>query len=329
MQLPESAEFASLVCRMRTAPDEKAASFLADLAAKGQVSPAEASQMLAKHNAKQAYETSMAMLDALLVDMKNGTVGPPKNPAPVAAAGKEKGKAPAKAPPAAPPAAAAGATAAGKQDKKKEGGAPSAGGSSGPEGKQGVKKEKVKKAAPPKEEGDGGERPVDVSWADIRVGKILDAAPHPDSDKLYVEPLDRGEASPRQVLSGLAQHMPLDQVKGAMVVCICNLRARKIAGTESQAMVLCASDAEKSKLCFVTPPPGSVPGEVVKWEGYPGEPEPNPKKIEKKKAWEAIQPLFATTADGTCVYKGEKAGAAAFMLPKGKCTSTVPNGVIS
>ena len=123
MQLPESAEFASLVCRMRTAPDEKAASFLADLAAKGQVSPAEASQMLAKHNAKQAYETSMAMLDALLVDMKNGTVGPPKNPAPVAAAGKEKGKAPAKAPPAAPPAAAAGATAAGKQDKKKEGGA--------------------------------------------------------------------------------------------------------------------------------------------------------------------------------------------------------------
>ena len=325
MQLPDSAEFASLVCRMRTAPDAKAASFLADLAAKGKVSPAEAEQILAQHSGKQAYETSMAMLDALLVDMKNGTVGPPKSPTPVA--GKEKGKAPAKA---APPAAAAGAAgAAAKQDKKKDGSAPSAAASSGPEGKQGVKKEKVKKAAPPKEEGDGGERPVDVSWADIRVGKILDAAPHPDSDKLYVETIDLGEPSPRQVLSGLAQHMPLDQVKGAMVVCICNLRARKIAGTESQAMVLCASDADKSKLCFVTPPPGSVPGEVVKWEGYPGEPEPNPKKIEKKKAWEAIQPLFATTSDGTCVYKGEKAGDAPFMLPKGKCTSTVPNGIIS
>lgn len=280
-----------------------------------------------------AYESSMSMLDALLVDMKNGTVGPPNSPAPgkaPAGAGKENAKVSTKAPPAtvaAPkPAAAA---AGGKEDKKKEDGAPSAAGSSGSEAKQGVKKEKVKKAAPPKEEGDGGERAVDVSWADIRVGKILDAAPHPDSDKLYVETIDLGEASPRQVLSGLAQHMPLEHVKGAMVVCICNLRARKIAGTESQAMVLCASDADKSKLCFVTPPPGSVPGEVVKWDGYPGEPEPNPKKIEKKKAWEAIQPLFGTTSDGTCVYKGEKSGDAPFMLPKGKCTATVPNGIIS
>ena len=46
----------------------------------------------------------------------------------------------------------------------------------------------------------------------------------------------------------------------------CGLQARKIAGTESQAMVLCASDASKSKLGFVTPPEGSAPGELVSWE---------------------------------------------------------------
>ena len=44
-----------------------------------------------------------------------------------------------------------------------------------------------------------------------------------------VETIDLGESAPRQVLSGLAQHMSLEQVKGADVVCICNLKARKIA----------------------------------------------------------------------------------------------------
>jgi tRNA-binding EMAP/Myf-like protein len=42
---------------------------------------------------------------------------------------------------------------------------------------------------------------VDISWADIRVGKIVDAVPHPESDKLYVETIDLGDESPRQILS--------------------------------------------------------------------------------------------------------------------------------
>ena len=42
---------------------------------------------------------------------------------------------------------------------------------------------------------------LDISWADIRVGKIVDAVPHPESDKLYVETIDLGDESPRQILS--------------------------------------------------------------------------------------------------------------------------------
>jgi len=267
------------------------------------------------------------------------TPPPPPPPPAKAAAAKAAPAAKAVAPAAkmAPPAtpAAAAAPAKGGGEAKPAGDAPP---------KQ-PKKEKVKpteeeiaarqaaKAAePPKEKkqntpkgggGDAEAAPIDISWADIRVGKIVDAKPHPDSDKLYVETIDLGEEQPRQILSGLAQHMPLDAVKGAMVVCICNLKARKIGGLESAGMVLCASDASKSKLCFVTPPAGATAGDRVSFEGFAGEPA-EIKKMDKKKGWEAIQPQLNTNADGICCYRN-----APFTLSGGVCTGSVPNGIIS
>ena len=44
-----------------------------------------------------------------------------------------------------------------------------------------------------------GERPVDVSRVDLRVGVIRKAWRHPGADSLYVEEIDCGEAEPRQV----------------------------------------------------------------------------------------------------------------------------------
>jgi hypothetical protein len=62
-------------------------------------------------------------------------------------------------------------------------------------------------------------------------------------------------------------------------------------------------------------------------QGYPGEFETD-KKMDKKKAWEAIQPLLVTDAKGTCVYKGPK-GTCTFALKGGPCTATVTDGIIS
>ena len=45
------------------------------------------------------------------------------------------------------------------------------------------------------------DRPLDISYADIRVGKIIDAKPHPDSDKLFVETIELGEPAPQLVAS--------------------------------------------------------------------------------------------------------------------------------
>lgn len=53
---------------------------------------------------------------------------------------------------------------------------------------------------------------MDVSRLDLRVGRIIKAEKHPDADTLYVEQVDVGEPSPRTVVSGLVQHIPLEQV---------------------------------------------------------------------------------------------------------------------
>ncbi|KAM8880498.1 aminoacyl tRNA synthase complex-interacting multifunctional protein 1a isoform 2-T2 [Spinachia spinachia] len=161
-------------------------------------------------------------------------------------------------------------------------------------GKIGEKGEK--KQAPPCQE----DAPVDVSRLDLRVGRIITAEKHPDADSLYVEQVDVGEASPRTVVSGLVKHIALDQMQNRMAVLMCNLKPAKMRGVVSQAMVMCASSADKVEI--LDPPSGAAPGDRVTFQGFPGAPdkELNP----KKKVWEQVQPDLRT--DGQCVatYKG-------------------------
>uniref|UniRef100_A0A7S4B163 tRNA-binding domain-containing protein n=1 Tax=Chrysotila carterae TaxID=13221 RepID=A0A7S4B163_CHRCT len=268
------------------------------------------------------FSESLAAVDALISEVADGQVKPPKQ----AAAAPSPNT---KAPRAADKAGSAKAPAA--TPAKPSGGPPSstpAADSGTPQSSKGDKKaakEAKQAAAAAKQPAGGadGDRDVDISWADIRVGVITDAKAHPESPKLYVETIDLGEPEPRTVLSGLAAHMPLEKVKGARVVVICNLKPRKMAGIESQGMVLCASDAEKTALDFVVPPPDAPAGARFEWPGYSGEPE-TAKKMDKKKAWEAIQPLLRTDDKGRACYKD-----APFTVASGSCTSSLKNGIIS
>lgn len=54
---------------------------------------------------------------------------------------------------------------------------------------------------------------------DIRVGKIVKVAKHPNADSLYVEEIDVGEDKLRTVVSGLVKYIPLEE----MQVCSINL----------------------------------------------------------------------------------------------------------
>ncbi|XP_013006049.1 aminoacyl tRNA synthase complex-interacting multifunctional protein 1 isoform X2 [Cavia porcellus] len=160
--------------------------------------------------------------------------------------------------------------------------------------KKGEKKEKKQPSAA------DVSKPVDASRLDLRIGRIINAEKHPDADSLYVEEIDVGEAAPRTVVSGLVNHVPLEQMQNRMVVLLCNLKPAKMRGVLSQAMVMCASSPDKVEI--LAPPDGSVPGDRVTFDAFPGEPdkELNP----KKKIWEQIQPDLYTRDDCVATYKG-------------------------
>jgi methionyl-tRNA synthetase len=77
----------------------------------------------------------------------------------------------------------------------------------------------------------------------LRVARVLDAAPVPDSDKLMRLELVVGEEK-RQVLAGIAQQYSADDLIGRQVVVVVNLKPRKMRGLESQGMVLAADDPD-------------------------------------------------------------------------------------
>ncbi len=134
------------------------------------------------------------------------------------------------------------------------------------------------------------------------VGKILSVAKHPDADSLYVEEIDVGEEAPRTVVSGLVKFMKPEDMKDKTILVLKNLKPVSMRGIKSHAMVLCASDASHEKVEFLVPPPGSLPGESVFFEGHQGTPEPqlNP----KKKVFETVQPDFTTRDDLVATWKG-------------------------
>ena len=161
--------------------------------------------------------------------------------------------------------------------------------------KKGEKKEKKQQPVA----GSADSKPVDVSCLDLQIGCIITARKHPDADSLYVE-VDVGEIAPRTMVSGLVNHVPLEQMQNRMVVLLCNLKPAKMRGVVSQAMVMCASSPEKVEI--LAPPDGSVPGDRITFDAFPGE--PNKELNPKKKIWEQIQPDLYTNDVCVATYKG-------------------------
>jgi glutamyl-tRNA synthetase len=141
-----------------------------------------------------------------------------------------------------------------------------------------------------------------ISRLDMCVGVIKSVKKHPDADTLYVEEIDVGEPTPRTVVSGLVKFMTEDQMLGKTIVVLKNLKPVSMRGVKSHAMVLCASSADHSQVEFLIPPAGSVPGDVIFFDGHVRAPEAvlNP----KKKLWESVQPDFTTREDLVAVWNG-------------------------
>ena len=113
---------------------------------------------------------------------------------------------------------------------------------------------------------------------------------------------------------------------GAMVVVICNLKPRKVAGNMSAGMVMCAQLEDGSVVEFLSPPEGSVPGDLVSFEGY----ERKPLEVlpAKKSPFDNLVAKFIVDGEQVGCFKDETKNIP-FSTPKGICKApTVKNGLI-
>ena len=93
---------------------------------------------------------------------------------------------------------------------------------------------------------------TDFSKVDLRVGEVLTATRIPKSDKLLLLTVDLGEANPRTILAGIAEHYDPESMVGRKIAVVSNLKPRKMRGHESQGMLLAASVGENDKPAIAT-----------------------------------------------------------------------------
>ena len=78
---------------------------------------------------------------------------------------------------------------------------------------------------------------------DLRIGKIVEAALHPNADRLLVLQVDLGTER-RQVVAGIKASYQPEQLIGRTIALVANLDAATIRGVESQGMVLATQDEQ-------------------------------------------------------------------------------------
>eukprot|EP00607_Mallomonas_marina_P007637 CAMPEP_0182422976 /NCGR_PEP_ID=MMETSP1167-20130531/8848_1 /TAXON_ID=2988 /ORGANISM="Mallomonas Sp, Strain CCMP3275" /LENGTH=307 /DNA_ID=CAMNT_0024601519 /DNA_START=248 /DNA_END=1171 /DNA_ORIENTATION=+ len=148
---------------------------------------------------------------------------------------------------------------------------------------------------------------------DIRVGLVVRAWDHPESEKLVCEEIDVGEATNRQIASGIRPFYQSSEVQGRRVLVLANLKDRSLAGFKSQGMVLAASSPDHSQVRLLEAPAEAAPGDRVVYpalgegqgEGQ-GEGEPaTASQMAKKKIWEKLCTEFRTDASGTVCFRSQ------------------------
>jgi methionyl-tRNA synthetase len=140
---------------------------------------------------------------------------------------------------------------------------------------------------------------------DLRVGKIVKVWHHESADKLFCEEIDVGDEEPRKIASGLREHYQTKDLEGRLVVVLCNLKPRKLAGFESNGMVICATSPTKVEM--LDPPKGAKVGERLALQGVDANkyaPE-EPNRVAKKKIWESVAPMLLTNASKQATWDGQ------------------------
>ena len=167
-----------------------------------------------------------------------------------------------------------------------------------------------------------------ITALDIRVGRITKVWAHEESEKLFCEEIDVGEGEPRLIASGLRPYMTAENLDGRLVLVLCNLKERKLAGFPSHGMVLCASNEDHTEVKLVSVPVEAKVGERITIPGVDYELESAlpfaENKIGKQKVFEKIAPFLRTGEYGVPEFCGRP-----LMTSAGVCTSSITNGSVS
>jgi methionyl-tRNA synthetase len=101
----------------------------------------------------------------------------------------------------------------------------------------------------------------DFMKADLRIAKVLKASAVEGADKLLSLELDLGGIT-RHVFAGIAKAYKPEDLVGRLVVCVANLKPRKMKFGLSEGMV-CASGPGGSEVFLISPDTGAKPGQRV------------------------------------------------------------------
>ena len=102
----------------------------------------------------------------------------------------------------------------------------------------------------------------DFAKVDLRIAQIKEAIEVPEADKLVKLNLDLGSLGKKQVFAGIKKYYEPSNLVGKLVVCVANLKPRKMRFGISEGMILAASNDE-SGVFIISPDKGSQPGMKV------------------------------------------------------------------
>ena len=92
----------------------------------------------------------------------------------------------------------------------------------------------------------------DFAKLDIRVAKIIGTEPIEGKSRIIKGLIDLGNGDQRDVIIGGAQYYKPEDIVGKTVIVIANLEPKKMAGVESNAMLLAADVDDKPFWLTVT-----------------------------------------------------------------------------
>tara|TARA_Y100000590_G_scaffold94133_1_gene106645 strand:- start:30 stop:362 length:333 start_codon:yes stop_codon:yes gene_type:complete len=103
----------------------------------------------------------------------------------------------------------------------------------------------------------------DFMKLDLRVAKVKKAEAVQEADKLLKLELDLGEFGNKTVFAGMKQAYEPEELINKMVICVNNLKHRKMRFGTSEGMILAAGDDEIG-IFIISPDQGAEPGMQVR-----------------------------------------------------------------